>query len=321
MHSRNIFLTAITLIALTACARNNPPNYIGVVEETYVHKYGVNVPSEDWKERGQEGQVISTLKNGAIVTKNYVKGRLEGESTITFPYSKYIQKTEIYRSNVLVAERNHYSSGVPMEEIHFAPNGARTRLAWYESGSPMSFEEFDVEGQLAKGEYYDGNHSPDSQVVDYAGIRTMRDRYGILLSRDTIQRGSMVERVIYHPTGVPKEVIPYEQGIVSGKYKKFLPDGEPQSIEEWNDGRQQGLTIVFENGEKIAEVTYVDGAKSGLERRFREGSQLIQEINWKNNQWHGQCTTYVGKVPQVEWYFRGEPVTRGNFEVLSQSLP
>jgi antitoxin component YwqK of YwqJK toxin-antitoxin module len=292
-----------------------------IVEETYVHKYGVSVPSEDWKERGEEGQVIATLKNGVVVTKNYVKGRLEGECTYTFPYNKQVQRVEIYRSNVLVSEGAFYPSGAPMQEIHFAPNGAKTRLMWYENGSPMSREEYDAEAQIAKGDYYDVHHNQDSKVMDYEGTRTLRDRYGILISQDAINNGRMAERITFHSNGTPKEIIPYEEETVNGNYKRFYPDGEPQAIEEWQDGRQHGLTILFENGEKIAEVTYANGMKTGLERRFREGSEITQEIYWLNNQRHGQCTTYLGRAPQVEWYYKGEPVTRGNFEVLSEALP
>ncbi len=64
-------------VILTSCAlKDTEREMYRVVDEKYVHKYGLNVPQNDWQSRGENGQVISTLDNGVIVTKMYHSGIL-----------------------------------------------------------------------------------------------------------------------------------------------------------------------------------------------------------------------------------------------------
>ncbi len=316
-HSHKLLLVT-ALCAATACSRGRSPE-VQVVEETYVHKYGIDIPPEDWKSRGENGQVVSTLNNGVVVAKTYADGRVHGDTTFTFPYSAQIHRVEAYVNNQMVKETINYPSGAPMQQVSQTAEGGKLISMWYENGAPMSVEEYDLKDLLEHGEYYNLNHSIDSRVDDYEGIRTLHDRYGTLSSRETVQAGEVTEQVTYYPNGAPKTVTPYIHAIVSGVCKHFLQGGEPRSIEEWTDGKQHGLTTLFENGERVSEILYVNGEKNGVEHRYRNGNELVQEITWVEGKRHGPCKTCLGKVPQIEWYFRGEPVTKGNFDVLSRS--
>jgi len=290
-------------------------NNNNVVKETYIHKYGMPVPANDWSERGQHGQVVTTLKNGVVITKTFEAGMLDGPTTFTFPHSSAIEKTQIFVKGNLIKEVTHYRSGPPREEVQHIGRNAKSITSWYENGTPKSHEEFDNEDQLVKGEYYNSAHTLEAQVDNKNGIRIIRNQYGLVQYKDTIENGDMVVRTTFHHNGYPKEITPYKDHIVEGVRQTFLPDGEPSTIELWADGRQQGITTLFQNGEKFAEVPYSNGQKNGLERRYKDGKFVVEDISWYNGLQEGPRTVYADDVASTEWYFEGNQVPKVNYQL------
>ncbi len=78
MKSKIAVLAVATLLA--GC--QSAPRPDAPVDEVYVHRYGVTLPQEDWESRGQCGKVVSTLKDGVVVSRNYEAGVLEGEDNL-----------------------------------------------------------------------------------------------------------------------------------------------------------------------------------------------------------------------------------------------
>lgn len=307
-------LTALSLIA-TSCVQHR---YSDVVDETYLHKYGVEVPADYWTESGQHGAVISTRNDGVVVTKSYTAGILDGETTYTYPHSDKIQKKEMYDQAKLVKELDYFHDGTPQHEIVYTlPTQMREVTFWYTTGAPKSHEWYDGDSLLS-GEYYNSTNQRDSFVDNYEGTRVNRDDYGQLISQDTIQRGQLVLSTTFHSNGSPKEMIPYQNGVVEGYKRTFHPGGEPNTLEQWSRGLQNGITIVYQNGEKYAEVPYVNGNKSGVERQYKDGTIVVKEISWDKDNMHGPSKTYVGNtISKVDWYFRGKPTTKVDFESLT----
>ena len=67
---------------------------------------------------------------------------------------------------------------------------------------------------------------------------------------------------------------------------------------------REGTTTVFFHGEKYADIPYAAGEKHGVERRYRDGSEIVQEVSWYNGQQHGPSVTYVDEEPaKTEWYY------------------
>lgn len=312
-------LVSSACLAFMACTPTYYEQPVSVVDESFIHTYGVEVPRRDWTSRGQNGQVITSLNNGVVVTKNFSNGILEGETNYTFPYANSIERREFYKDNVLVKEISFYLSGVPRQEVRYEPNNARTVITWYENGAPNGIEHYN-ENRLVQGEYHDISHRQDSWVHEGEGMRVVRDSYGQIVSRDTIQKGLMVSKTTYHPNGAPKEIIPYHEGVIEGTKKSFLPAGEPNTIEQWVNGKQNGLTLYFRDGEKYAEIAYVDGHKNGVERHFREGNVVVKEVSWKDGRLHGPSTAYIANTAATDWFYYGKPVSKGNFEILIRSL-
>lgn len=319
MRSFNLFCLLTLGSGLTiGCTRQQTADY-AVVDETYVHKYGAQLPSHDWRARGESGQVISTLSNGITVCKNYEYGILNGQTTYTFPYRNDLERIENYSNNKLSQEMIFYASGAPKKQTDFHKDGSKRIVMWYDNGAPQNIEEYDHSGMFVRGESYDLEHNLEAWVDGREGMRVSRDPYGQLIERDTVQKGLMVSRTTYHLNGAPKEVIPYTDSIIDGTLKTFYPDGEPDSIEIWSKGKQHGIATVYQNGEKSAEIPYEEGLKHGIEKHYLSGAAVVEEVTWRKGIKHGRSTSYIGQKTMNQWFFQGSPVSQGNYEILSRS--
>lgn len=310
---RKMIVPALLTLSLAGCTHNGEQPE--VVKETYLHRYGVEVNSKDWNQRGANGKVVSTLRNGVVVSRTYADGRLNGLTVYSFPHSEVIQKTEEYNEGVLAREVYHFSSGEPKTEITYRPTHEKIVTSWFDNGKILSNETFSEE-RLVKGVYYSHDHKAEASVNDGNGERIRRDVYGNLLSRDQFENGYLTTVTTYHSNGTPKEVTPYAMNVVQGIKRSYLPDGEPNTVEEWYDGAQTGITTLYQNGEKIAEIPYVSGVKNGVERRYANGKQVVEEITWVSGAIHGPYNTVVGDKIQTDWYHRGKRVSKNTFETM-----
>lgn len=291
-----------------------------VVAQSFVHKYGMEVPGEVWSDRGKNGKVVSTLRTGVVVTANYDDGYLEGETTYTFPHSGALEKSEIYAAGQLVKEREMYPSGHPKKEVEYNSENGKIITLWYDNGTPHFREEYD-DDKLMQGDYYTLNSQVESKVDEGNGIRINRDEFGQMISKDKIEQGLLAMRTVYYPNGTSKEIIPYYMGKIHGQRKTFLPGGEPKTLEGWTENKQEGITIVFHNGEKMAQVPYFNGLKNGVEERYKDERYIVEEINWKNGRKHGPSTVYVGDSSHITWYYEGQEVSKRQYERLTNPTP
>lgn len=304
-------LFALASIALTGCRSYR--QYSDVVKETYIHKYGVPMTQTDWANQGEDGQVVSLRKDGVTVSTSYAKGEIDGPTTYSFPNSSTVQFVETFAHGELVSRRENYPSGVPMREEIFEGGSRTGQLCWYEDGTPKVKETY-RDGLLVNGEYRNSLNVLESRVAQGDGVRIYRTESGDLLSKDTIQYGQMIERVTYFAHGDPSTCTPYRNGAIHGTRLTFLPGGLPLTVESWEHGVQEGTTVVYQNGERIAEVPYVAGLKHGTEYRYRDGELLVEEVSWKNDLQHGQRKLHVDGDIKTEWYFEGALVSRSAYD-------
>jgi len=303
------------LLASTACMRQGPQN-VDVVDQTYIHRYGVAVPSDFWASSGEHGAVVSTMADGVVVSRNYAAGVLDGETSYSYPHSSQVQKKEFYQQGILTKEGEFFFDGTPQSETSYdLPQNIKTISTWYLGGTPKSVENYQGD-RLLKGDYYSTSNQNDGRVENFQGTRLVRDDYGQLLTTETIQDGQLTTRTNYHPNGSPNEIIPFQDGKVEGTKRTFYPAGEPNTIEQWADGMQHGPTSVYQHGEKYAEVMYVNGNKNGIERRYRDGQDVVQEISWDNGKLHGPTTTYVGGTSKTDWFYQGNPISKTDYEFM-----
>lgn len=309
------FLSLAALaILVSACGGKNYNDEI-VLDEKYVHRYGVTVPPEFWASSGEHGSVISTMADGVVVTKFYTAGTLDGDVTYTYPHSSQIHKSQKYQMGTLVKEIEYFYDGTPKCQIAYhTPNaGMQSITTWYLTGCPKSVECY--EGTLLiKGDYYTSNNQRDAYVEQGHGTRLVRDDYGKLTSSEKFENGLIALSQTYHANGLPKEIIPFKNGKIDGVKRTYHPEGEPDTIEQWVLGKQEGMSLVYQYGEKYAEVPYFNGEKHGVECRFRDGNVKVQEISWHTGQMHGPSTTYIGDTTKTDWYYWGKSVSKADYE-------
>ena len=312
-----LYLPCLIILAFLASCQTSSDPCDEVVCET-VHRYGVQLDPDDWSERGKNGQVVSMRKDGVTVTRSYDEGTLHGDCTYTFPNREVVQKKEVYNQGALSQEVYHYPSGLPQQQVVHESPQKKSVTAWYESGSPQAREEHAKEG-LVQGEYYNANHQIESRVDEANGFRTRRDGLGKLEAIDRIENGQMVESTTYHPDGTLPQSLPMSRESSKGSGARYLPGGEPATVEKWANNVQHGKTTVYEQGEKRAEVPYLNGVRHGVEQRYRNGGEIIaQEITWGEGTQHGPTHTYIGETKQTDWYFQGKKVpNKATFDMFS----
>jgi antitoxin component YwqK of YwqJK toxin-antitoxin module len=311
-----ILCSALTFIA-TSC---RPCRQNDIVQETYIHKYGVPIDKEDWTRNGKEGQVVLLHNDGVTVSKTYEKGILHGKTTYTFPNSSTLARIETYVNGDLVSKIENYLSGIAKEEERFVGQQLSEHLCWYEDGTPSAIEKYE-NGYLVAGEYRSPFNDLESKVASGEGIRITRGNDGEILFKDTIEEGQMVERISYFPSGDPSSVTPFQHGLAHGTRLTYSQGGLPATVEEWAHGMQEGATTVYLNGEKIAIVPYAKGKREGIEQRFRDGQLLVEEVTWKNDKQHGPRKIILeGGESKTEWYHEGEVVSRSTFERMNLTL-
>lgn len=291
-----------------------------VVKQSFVHKYGMEVEQKEWSKRGENGKIVSVLKNGVIVTKNYEEGYLQGEASYTFPHSGTIHKVETFDQGRLVKSLEMFPTGRSKEEISYGEGNVKTIKAWFENGSAHFREEY-RDDKLINGDYYTAHEQIESRINDGEGVRTHRDEFGQLLSKDHFLYGRLQSKTLYYPNGSPKEIIPYQAGKIHGEKRTFLPGGEPSTVEGWSNDQQEGITILFQNGEKIAEIPYIAGYKNGVEHRYKDGRFLVEEINWSKGKKHGPSYSHIGDDMMISWFYDGQEVDKRQYDRLINPTP
>ncbi len=309
-----VIFAALTMLT-TGC--RNSAERGEIVKETFIHKYGVPVARSDWVLNGKDGQVIQLHKDGITTSRSYEKGILNGQTSYTFPNSSTIQKVETYIGGQIIAKTENFPSGLPMFEEKYEGDQLSQLTRWYEDGTLSAVENYNDSGYIDSGEYRTLLNVIESRVQSGNGTRINRNNEAELLSKDTIQNGQLVERVTFFANGDPSIGIPYENELIHGNCLTFQIGGLPKTVEQWVHGQQEGTTIVYQNGEKMAEVTYVQSEKHGPEYRFRDGTQMVDEITWTHGVQHGQRKIFTDEAERTEWYHQGELVSRTTFERMN----
>jgi antitoxin component YwqK of YwqJK toxin-antitoxin module len=285
------------------------------VSQQFVHKYGFPLSEKEWKEREKDGQIITRLKNGSTITRNYVGGVLHGATTITYPHSPVIKERHEYDTGSILKHTLLDSHGIPAIEKSYELDDRIVVTQWNDKGVPLSIEEYEND-LLSEGQYFNSKHELESSIEDGAGVRLQRDHGGLLLAKDTLKEGKLVTRTTFYPDGRVAAVLNFNQYKLHGKYLTYSLKGEPLMEMNWDNGILQGSQNTYFNGIKVREIPYVQGKKHGIENQFNDKGTLIAEIHWEKDQKHGSSRYYENNNTNIQWYFRDEAVTLKTFEKL-----
>ncbi len=309
-----ILLTTLTFcIFFTSCQKQEEKPE--VVEQKYTHKYGMEVPKEEWQSRGSDGTVLSVLDNGVTMSQNYVNGLLHGETKITYPESKVVEQLLVYDQGTLIKKVFYDEDGLPTQEELYDFENKKTVTTWNHSGVPLSVEEYH-DDLLFHGEYFNEKHECEATVAQGTGQRVHRSSDNVLLSKDTFQDGKLMHRTTYFPGGVVQSENPYQDYVLHGKQVVLSEEGKPVMEATWVKGQLDGTKILYSQGVKTAEIPYILGKKQGMERHYDENQNLVAEINWDNDLRHGSSRQFNKDDIKIEWFYRGKSVSLEKFQMM-----
>lgn len=315
-QSQRVWLcTTVSLFFLSGCVSNDLDNT--VLSQKFIHKYGFDISEQEWTSRDQEGQIVSTLKNGVKVAASYENGILHGSTTHTFPNSSLVEHLFVYDQGTLIKEVLNDSEGVPIHEIAYEFDNRKIVTCWDKNGAPLSIEEFDSD-LLVEGSFFTPEHELEGVVEGGFGEKFRRDRSGLLVSRELIENGVVSRITTYHPTGHIHAISNYHDYQLHGEQKKFTSLGKPLMDLHWDHGMLEGLKIVYRDGVKTAEIPYVQGHKHGKEIHFDDAGQKTAEITWKNDKKWGSSRFFANGTEEIQWFYNGAVVSEEKFDMLTE---
>ena len=303
----------LTSLLLTSCSTQG--SFDQVVSQKYVHKYGFDVSEQEWEQRAQDGKQLSTLKNGVKIARSYENGQLHGPTTYTFPHSATVEKLLVYDQGSLLKETVYDPSGMPFREDLYDFDDRNLITLWVDIGAPLSIEEYNND-LLLEGKYYTPEHVLEGKVESGFGERVKRDRTGLLISKDKMENGLIVERATYHPTGEVHAISRYDDYQLHGEQLKFTATGKPLMKLDWNHGTLEGTKVIYRNGVKVAEIPYLNGKKEGVEKHYDDLGNITAEIEWRGDKKHGASKFYTEEDAETEWFFKGQTVNADKFQML-----
>ena len=308
------FFIGIALLFLNSCS--NKQSEEKVVSQKFVHKYGFDVSEQEWAEREKDGQIITTLHNGVTIVNTYKNGELHGDTTFSFPSSDIVRELHVYDEGVLLKKVVYEENSMPLREDVYEFDDRKIITLWNSKGLPLSIEVYE-RNALMSGKYFNERNEVEAAVSDGKGVRVKKDRSNILVCKDRIENGQVIERTKYYPNGKVQSVSNFLDYKLHGEQKTFTPSGKPALKMQWNHGVLDGIKVVYRNNVIHKEIPYIKGEKHGVERHFHsESGALAAEIHWVNDRKHGSARFFDEDHAKVAWYYHGKAVSLKQFEIL-----
>lgn len=306
-----VFFLAAFLIS--SCQKNEKDS--GVVSQKFIHKYGFEVSQKEWEARNKNGEVIVTLSNGVTQSTAYKSGVLHGLQTTTFPHSKAIQESCEYDEGVLVKKISYEPSGLPIQEYSYDNEGKRMLTLWDKNGVPLCMEEYEND-LLWSGRYYNSQNEIEGTVVNGQGTKIKRNRDGLLLSKEIVDNGKIIERKTFHPNGELQSISSFEDYELNGKQETFSPAGKLITSTNWVHGKIDGTVQCYRENKLVNEIPYVDGKKQGLEKEYDLNGAVVKEVHWENDKRHGTSRSYYDDYTDIQWFWKGVAVDLQKFQEM-----
>lgn len=113
---------------------------------------------------------------------------------------------------------------------------------------------------------------------------------------------------IYDEDGILLSEYYLKNGYINGKCYSYYKTGKLESIEDWFNGKLNGLsTYFYSNGNIKTEIYYKNNIKHGIEREYSKIGLLLKKNSYCNGFLDGHFSTYYinGKKYQEGTYKNG----------------
>ncbi|MBT7461208.1 MAG: hypothetical protein HN685_00800, partial [Waddliaceae bacterium] len=89
--------------------------------------------------------------------------------------------------------------------------------------------------------------------------------------------------------------------------------GSPNPLEQWVNGKQEGITTLFNNGGIFSKTPYISNTKHGVEHRYQDGN-VVEAITWDKGLRHGPTYHYIADTVSTDWYYQNKLVSKLYYE-------
>lgn len=308
-------LVLLSAVALVTSGCGGDKNGDEVIGQRFIHRYGYDVPQDDWETKNYPGKIIATHRNGVTVTTHFEDGLMHGERIRTYAHSQTVETRELFSRGTLAKKTFYDVRGIPTkEENYLSPTHVKI-TSWYSRGTPKSVEEV-INGNLTFAEFYNPNNEAESRIENGSGTKIIRDNYGDLKAKEVFDNFVLVQRETFHGNGVPAISEFYKDGLLHGSKTTYTEAGDPIAQEFYREGILNGTAAYYQNGLKYLEIPFIHGEKEGIERHYIDGSTLAEETEFHDSKRHGPSVIFYDGVPTTTWYFNGEKVSRQRYEEM-----
>lgn len=99
----------------------------------------------------------------------------------------------------------------------------------------------------------------------------------------------------------------YQHGNFEGEQKTFTPQGSPESVEQWKDGKRDGVLKLWDQGVLVREFHYRAGRLDGAGLIYYPNGSIKAEMGFHNSLPDGVMRQYdqQGGLLQETHYLRG----------------
>ncbi len=114
----------------------------------------------------------------------------------------------------------------------------------------------------------------------------------------------------------------YADGVAHGFTRMYAEDGTLTREGTMKHGKRDGVMTEYWEGTKQRKrvVNYDDGQVAGVVKEYYLGGKLKREVSMKDESYHGEDKLYneAGKVTQTRYWFKGDVVTKEEFEAKNK---
>lgn len=134
------------------------------------------------------------------------------------------------------------------------------------------------------------NTSGDCDKIEVIDIKDQSS--GQKLKTVTLKNGKPHgELIIYNEDGTISHKLNFVDGVLSGP-AEFFEGNQILMMTCFKNGRQDGETIMFMNGEKSSVMHYKDGNLDGTFLSYDDQGHLVREVNYVGGKMNGECSVY-----------------------------
>ena len=169
--------------------------------------------------------------------------------------------------------------------------------------SAQEFNKTDANGK--KDGVWKGTYEV-SKRPRYEGTFDHGKETGVFKFFDDTKKGDVVATRDFTANDGTSYTIFYDQNknkVSEGKEIGKFRDGEWKyyhkasialmTLENYKNGKWQGLRTVYYPNSKIAEETnYVNGSKEGIYKKYGQNGTLLEQTTYKNNEYNGEAVFY-----------------------------